>query len=295
MENVSTRPAHLLVECQNLLGEGVQWNDAENRLYWTDIFGTALWSCDEEGQRVKRWPLAKKLCAFAFREQGPMLGAFADGLYNFDPKVGTMRLIKSYQEEFGGRTRMNDGHLDRAGRFLVGGIDEKGMQPITPVWSVSRDKITTVLEDVGCANSISFSPDGRTLYFADSRSSEIRAHDYDPENGSVGRSRSFARLSDKEGKPDGSCVDASAGVWNAQFGGGAVQRFNSDGARSLRIEVAVPNVTCCAIGGKNLDRLFITTARLGMSTQEQSRFPLAGGLFACDIDWKGLKHGTYTG
>ena len=289
------RTANLLLDCKNLLGEGIQWNQVDQRIYWTDIFGQALWSCDEHGRDVKKSDLPQGLSAFAFRRSGPMLCAFFDGLYDFDPETGNTHLIRHYQPELGNRTRMNDGNLDPRGRFIVGGMDERGMNPITPVWSVTSGHVSTIAENIGCANSICFSPDGTVMYFADSGMRSILAYDYDLDTGMPHNERVFARLGPDKGIPDGSCVDEDGGLWNAQFGGNKVQRYRPDGSRCNSIDLPVPNVTCCAIGGMDLNRMFITTSRLGMSAKELRSKPLAGGLFAIDLDVIGKPHGTYAG
>lgn len=281
--------ADLLVDCRNILGEAVQWNMALQRVFWTDIFGNALWSCDENGDDIVCLDLPGSLCAFAFSQNGGMIAAFADGLYDLDPSTGHRRLLATYQPELGSRTRMNDGGLDRQGRFLVGGIDEEGMHPITDVWSVSESGVQPVLSGVGCANSIAFSPEGDTMYFADSRRRDIFAYQYDRATGTPGEKRRFATLGEGEGSPDGSCVDSEGALWNAQFGGGAVQRFLQTGERHIRVELGVPNVTCCCLGGRNLDLLFVTTASAGMDKAALKKWPWAGGLFVCQVETKGLK------
>ncbi|MEM9633524.1 MAG: SMP-30/gluconolactonase/LRE family protein [Pseudomonadota bacterium] len=285
--------AELLVDCQNDLGEAVQWNSFLQKVFWTDVFGNALWSCNENGDEVSCQKLPGKLCSFAFRSDGGLLAAFSDGIYDFDIQSGQRRLLAQYQPELGRRTRMNDGGVDRCGRFLAGGIDEEGMHPITEVWSISGCEIRTVISSVGCANSITFSPDGDTMYFADSRCADIFAFDYDQDSGMPSNKRLFASLRDGEGKPDGSCVDREGALWNAQFGGGAVQRFLENGERSTRVELDVPNVTCCCIGGKNLDVLFITTASSGMRDFELQDKPHSGGLFVCPIGAIGLPASTF--
>ena len=45
--------ADLLVDCENILGEGVQWNADQQRIWWTDIHDRALWSCDADGGAVE--------------------------------------------------------------------------------------------------------------------------------------------------------------------------------------------------------------------------------------------------
>ena len=80
--------AELLVDCRNELGEGVQWRVADQRLYWTDIEGDTLWSCDAEGDAVRQIPLETGLCAFAFDGEGSAIGGFKDGVCRFDPATG---------------------------------------------------------------------------------------------------------------------------------------------------------------------------------------------------------------
>lgn len=287
--------AELLVDCRNILGEAVQWNMAVQRVFWTDIFGNALWSCDENGGDIVCLDLPGSLCAFAFSQDGGMIAAFADGLYDLDASTGHHRLLATYQPELGYQTRMNDGGLDRQGRFLVGGIDEEGMHPITDVWSVSGNGIQTVLNGVGCANSIAFSPEGDTMYFADSRRRDIFAFQYDQATGKPGKKRRFATLCEDEGSPDGSCVDSEGALWNAQFGGGGVQRFLQTGERHIRVELGVPNVTCCCLGGWDLDLLFVTTAAAGMDEAALKKTPQAGGLFVYPAHISGLPASPFAG
>ncbi|TDL87726.1 SMP-30/gluconolactonase/LRE family protein [Meridianimarinicoccus aquatilis] len=289
---VSFLDAQLLVDCKNLLGEGVQWHPRRRRLFWTDIKGQALWSCDEVGGNLKTKALDAPLCSFAFCDDGRMLGAFADGLAWLDPITGQRRLFEDYQTEAVG-VRMNDGGVDRQGRFVVGGIDEAERKPITPVWSVDRGRVRVVIDDVAIANSIAFSPDGRVMYFTDTVEGEIRAYDYNPATGTPSKRRSFVSLGEGEGKPDGSTVDVEGGLWNARFGGGAVARYLPDGTLDTIIRVPVPNVTSCALGGPTMRRLFITTAQIEMTPAMLDANPQAGGLYVVDVPVRGIQQVSY--
>ncbi|MEV8466839.1 SMP-30/gluconolactonase/LRE family protein [Fluviibacterium sp. DFM31] len=284
--------ARLLVDCEAGLGEGVQWHRQTRRVYWTDIEGNTLWSAAETGEAVRQVALDAPLCAFAFTPDGNMLAGFADALCWLDPRSGVRRVIEPYMPD-DPDTRMNDGGLDRQGRFIIGGIHTPGMAPVTPVWSVSRGRVHTILTGVGCANSTAFSPDGTRMYFADSRGPDILAYDYDTVTGTPRDPRIFATLEPGEGVPNGACVDAEGALWSAAFGGGMVQRWLPDGGRDMTVRVPVPNVTCCAIGGMKMQRLFITTARIGMRAEDLEKTPEAGGLYAVDIPVKGMPTGTY--
>ena len=89
--------AHLLVDCKAVLGEGIQWNPARRRVYWTDIKGKTLWSCREDGSEPARMELDVGLCSFAFSDDGRILGAFEDGLSWLDPVTGRRALFERYQ------------------------------------------------------------------------------------------------------------------------------------------------------------------------------------------------------
>lgn len=280
--------ATLLVDCRNGLGEGAQWHARQRRLFWTDIDGATLWSCDETGGRVRTVPLEERLCAFAFCDDGRLLGAFADGLAWLDPRRGTRRLFEPYMPGTAG-VRMNDGAVDRQGRFVVGGFAEAPDAPGTEVWSVERGRIRVLFDGVRTANATAFSPDGQVMYFADTPTGEIRACDYTP-SGTPGPWRPFAPEATAPGLPDGSCVDAEGGVWNARWGGGTVARYHPDGTCDLQVQVPVPHVTCCAIGGTTLRRMFITTA----TRDGDAERPGAGGVFAVDLPVRGLPAQTYT-
>jgi L-arabinonolactonase len=284
--NGGSLDATLLVDCGNTLGECVQWHPRRRRVYWTDIDGRALWSCDDRGNRVRKVSLDERLCAFAFSGDGRILGAFADGLAWLDPRSGDRRLFEPYMPGVSG-VRMNDGAVDRQGRFVVGGYAETRDAPPTEVWSVDRGRVRTLFGGVRTANATAFSPDGLVMYFADTPTGQIRACDYNPATGTSGAWRLFARVDPADGRPDGSCVDAAGGVWNARFGGGCVVRHLPDGIPDMVVRLPVPHVTSCAIGGMAMRRLFITTAaRDGDGAG-------AGGLFAVDLPLRGLAVDTY--
>lgn len=283
--------AQLLVDCRCYLGEGVQWRAADARLYWTDIEGDALWSCDAQGGAVRRVPLEIGLCAFAFDPTGAALGAFKDGVCRFDPATGAREMLRAYMPATRD-SRMNDGNLDRQGRFVVGGINQGPGGAICPVWRVGPD-IAEVADPAEIANSICFSPDGAQMYFTDTPSNEIVAYAYDSASGQTSDRRVFARVT--SGGPDGSTVDAGGHVWTAIWGGSCVECRDTSGTLVRTIEVPVPHVTCVAFGGADLTRLFITTARQGMEPDGLARHPEAGSVFAVDLETPGLPHGTYTG
>lgn len=61
------------------------------------------------------------------------------------------------------------------------------------------------------------------------------------------------------------------------------------------MQLVVPHATDCTFGGKNLDVLFITSARETMTPQQLQQAPLSGSLFAIDADVRGLACTPFAG
>jgi len=287
--------AELLLDCGNVHGEGALWNALDNRLWWTDIHGKTLWAYDPVARTAESYPSPDRICCFAPRRDGSLVAAFADGFAFFDPRTGRREDIAPFEPDVP-QTRLNDGRTDRQGRFIAGGMDEKDLAPLSSVWRLDPDlRLTRLFDSVRCANSTCFSPDGRTMYFADSPECEIVAFEYDPESGSIGRKRTVASLPQARGVPDGSCVDAEGFVWNAVWEGYRVDRFAPDGRLDRSIPVPVMKPTCVAFGGPDLDILFITTSRLGSSDDLLEKEPHSGCLFAVRPGVKGLIDPPFAG
>jgi sugar lactone lactonase YvrE len=84
-------------------------------------------------------------------------------------------------------------------------------------------------------------------------------------------------------------IDAEGMLWVAHWGGFAVCRWNPDTGEMLyKIKLPVPLVTSCTFGGENLDVLFITTARTGLTQDELLKYPDSGHLFIANPEVKGL-------
>lgn len=83
-------------------------------------------------------------------------------------------------------------------------------------------------------------------------------------------------------------IDADGYLWVAHFGGGRLTRFDLDGNAVAILRLPVANVTSCAFGGPDYDRLYITTARWALNDDALKQQPLAGGLFVAEPGCMGL-------
>jgi len=288
----------VVVDGKNILGEGIFWNEADGRLWWTDIESRRLFALEPRSGRLETVEAPERVGSFAPRRDGKgFLAAFASGFALWEPATGERHDLHAF-EAHQPTTRLNDGKTDRQGRFVAGGFDEGGGgRHVSSVVRVDPDlTVTELFDEVGCANGLCFSPDGRTMYFADSTRAEIWAFGYDGETGTLGERRTVAELKGRRrGIPDGSCVDEEGCVWSAEWDGSAVVRWTPEGEIDRVIELPVPRPTCPAFGGPDLDTLYITTARLWMSEDEVAKAPLSGALFAIRPGVRGVLDAPFAG
>ena len=281
--------AEIVVDGKNELGEGVVWSSAHGEVQWTDILGRRFWTYSPSDGATRSVALPDRLACFAPLGGTSLLAGFAGGLEVFDLKSAARRPIAAIEPDRP-TTRVNDGKLDRRGRLVFGTMDEapSGARPIGQVYAYEGGTSSRALvSGVRIANSIAFSPDGRRMYFADTPTKIIRCYDYDLDSGDLSAERTFA-APQGPGAPDGSTVDADGCLWNAEWGGGRVVRYTPDGRVDRAVAMPCSQVTCCAFGGARLDRLYVTTARIGLDAAALAREPHAGALFVIDAGVTGL-------
>ena len=275
------------------LGECPLWDEREAMLWWVDARFPAVKRLDPATGAVMMLVLPEVVGSLALRESGGMLAATKSGIHFLDPASGALEM-KADPESHLPDNRFNDGRCDRAGRFWAGTMSHVNRDPTGSLYRFDADFRSTRLRNaIIIPNSLAFSPDGRTMYFADTNRHTIWAYDYDPASGAATGERVFADTG--AGRPDGSCVDADGCLWNADYGASRVVRYTPAGKVDRTYELPVTNVTCCCFGGRDLDTLYITTATQRLSPQALAQQPLAGSLFALRPGARGLPESRFAG
>jgi L-arabinonolactonase len=269
-----------VVNCKTVLGEGPLWDVAEQKLYWIDSYGQQIFRAAANGSGVEHWTVPQKIGSMALREAGGAVIALATGIYTFDFLSGESRLLADL-DRGQPHIRLNDGKVDRDGRFLFGSMDTTEQEPAGILYRLEPDGNATPIDDgITVSNGPCWSPDGSIFYFADSRSRAIWAYDYDRATGSVANKRRFALFAEEDGLPDGATVDVEGYVWSAGVYKGKLLRFKPDGSLDLRIEMPVQCVTSVMFGGPALDTLYVTSMARPPVPDGPQDGPLGGNLFA---------------
>ncbi|RYF84182.1 MAG: SMP-30/gluconolactonase/LRE family protein [Comamonadaceae bacterium] len=249
----------LLVDGRNNLGEGPLWDVAEQRLYWIDSLGRKIFRIDADGQGLTEWSVPGDIGSMALRAGGGAVLSLHTGFHTFDFDTGQAMLIHDPEPGLA-ETRLNDGKVDRRGRFLAGSMHRLETEGQGSLYRLDADHSCHKLDGgIMCSNAPAFSPDGRTLYFADSVRRELYAYDYDLDSGHVSNKRLFVSTRNDPGAPDGGTVDADGCVWSAQILSGRIVRYTPAGKVDRIVEFPVATLTSVMFGGPNLDILYVTT------------------------------------
>jgi sugar lactone lactonase YvrE len=279
-----------------LLGESPVWHPRENALYYADISGHRLQRFEPHSGELRHWQFDTDIASFAPRLDGTLLLAMRDGLWTFDPASGERERIAApdYDPSV---ERFNDGKCDPQGRFWVGTIYEPRAPALASLNCFVGGKLVRRRAGITVLNGLAWSPNGRTMYWSDTKAHTIFAADFDPAVGSLSGERVFAQfppkqpgqaLADYGGRPDGAAMDAEGCYWVAMFEGQRLLRLAPDGAvvDEVALPVRCPTMPC--FGGPDLKTLSVTTSRDGRPAMELLDQPLAGCVLALDVEVQGL-------
>lgn len=273
--------AEVALEAGAELGEGPIWDARSDRLVWVDILGRAVHVFDPE-TGVDRAIAVPGMPGIAVPRRAGGLVLAIDHGFGFVDDAGRFELIAEVPQ--GSVTaRMNDGNCDAAGRLWAGTTGLNAEPGAGVLYRLDPDlRVTAMLEGVTESNGIDWSPDDRRMYYVDTMERRVDVFDFDLESGAITNRRPFAAVDDGEVLPDGLTVDADGHVWVACWGGAAVRRFTPDGVPAGGVSLPTPHITSPGFGGRGLDRLFITSAREGLSDDQRAADAAAGDLFVCE-------------
>jgi len=278
-----------------LLGEGALWDTEDRRLYWVDIKGRAVHQFDPATGRDRHWPAPEPVGSLARREAGGLVVALASGIHFMDLDSGTFLPVATPERDRA-ENRLNDGKPDRRGRFWVGSMHDPETKPSGALYRLDHDgSCHRMIDGVVISNTLCWSPDGRTMYHADTPRRTVWAWDSDPERGEIANRRVFVTLSGDEGNPDGATVDAEGFVWLAHWDGWQLTRHDPAGRTERVVRLPVQRPTCPAFGGPDLDVLYVTSASIGLPPEALAAQPCAGGLLALDPGVQGVPEARFLG
>ncbi len=284
-----------VVDARNRLGEVPVWDVREQALYWVDIEGRLLQRLTVGTGKVDRWEMPDRIACFALRELGGLIVGFASGIAFYDLDDGRLEWIARPEAAIP-TNRFNEGKCDRKGRFWAGTMDDGLANHTAALYRIDTDlSVHKMVEGVGVSNTLVWSLDNETMFFADTLDGAIYCYDYDHESGAIRNRRQIVDLKGTGIGPDGSTIDEEGFLWNAQWDGWRLARYAPDGRLDRVVELPVQKPTSCMFGGPDLRTLYVTTAIWDLTSEQLARQPQAGGLFALDVGVGGVPEPRFNG
>jgi L-arabinonolactonase len=265
----------------DLLGESPVWDHDQRVLYWVDGVSRLVRRFDPATGTFRQWQMPSMVGSVALGQGDTLITGLVDGIYRLDLENGAATPLMQPRPA-DPRIRFNDGKVDRDGRFLCGSMGIHA-DPFGQLWRIDGQGSSDVLADgIRISNALCFSPDGRTMYFADSLERTIRAYPYGPGDMPDGAPRVLIDTSPWGSGPDGATVDADGCLWVALIQAAKIGRFTAEGKLDRLIDAPVDLPSSVAFGGDDLATLFVTSIKDSGSGRAVSRHRDGGRLFAID-------------
>jgi sugar lactone lactonase YvrE len=299
----------------DILGESPFWHPAEKMLYWVDIPGKKIHRATLDGAVVENWEMPTEPGCIAPAKRGGLVIALRDGIYRAAHWQAELVKIASVNYDTT-TTRFNDGKCDTSGRLWAGSMFEPRTQRLAALYRLdSRDavahkkppKFDIVQKDAILANGLGWSPDNKTIYWADTVDGLIHAWDWNEDTGAMSNKRVFQKFEPKpagwtvdntmgvdfQGRPDGCAIDTQGNYYIAMYDGQRILKFAPSGKLLADIPTPTRCTTMPCFGGDDMKTMFITTSRQMRSVEELKAQPLAGHVFSIQVDVPGLPVNFY--
>ncbi|MEK9772713.1 MAG: SMP-30/gluconolactonase/LRE family protein [Opitutae bacterium] len=274
-------------------GEGpIYWKD---HLFYVDIEGHCLICLNPETQKEEFWEIGERIGTVVPTQTDDLLCAGDSGIYRFDPSNNQKTNLADPEANKRPENRFNDGKCDPSGRFWGGTISTVKKVGDANLYQLDTSgNLTLQVSGVTNSNGICWNASKTEMYYIDTPTQKIITYEFDDETGNLGDSQvavNFTQLKE-EGSPDGMTIDQEGMLWVAMCHGGSILRLDPQSGELLqKVELPCIETTACAFGGKNLDRLFVTTGKHKTLIEED-----AGKVFVIDgLGLRGIPASPYLG
>ncbi|ABV92982.1 SMP-30/Gluconolaconase/LRE domain protein [Dinoroseobacter shibae DFL 12 = DSM 16493] len=267
------------------LGEGPLWHPERQQLFWFDITGQRMLSRD--GDTPLEWQFDEMVSAAGWVDHDTLLIASETALVTFDLAEGESRFVAPLEADRP-ETRSNDGRADPWGGFWIGTMGKSAEPGAGAIYRLFDGTLRRVVRDVTISNALCFDAAQSCAYYADTPTRQVMRLPLDGDGWPSGPATVAVDLRAEGLNPDGAVTDAAGNLWIAQWGAGRVACHAPDGTFLRALACGGRHSSCPAFGGPDLDQLFITTAREGLSADDIAAAPENGCVFAAEGVARGL-------
>lgn len=271
------------------LAECPVWDERRNLLFWVDILSGVIFQYDPDQKKQVLFDIGEHIGSFALREEDGAVLALKSGFAFYSFQSNRIERIETPESHLA-NNRFNDGKCDPAGRFWSGTLSYEVKENAGSLYTLQSNlNVEAKLQNLTIPNGMAWDLKKEIFYFIDSPDRTIYKFDYNNETGQIENRSALYTFASTQALPDGMTIDADGHLWVALYNGFKVVRIDTERKEiSFEVKLPVPQVTSCTFGGKDLNELFITTAREHMTLEEIEKAPLSGCIFKANIPFKGL-------
>ncbi|NBJ71414.1 MULTISPECIES: SMP-30/gluconolactonase/LRE family protein [Clostridia] len=276
------------------LSEGPIWDNEKNRLLFVDILNNRLNIYSPDSRTLHHIEFPTNVTSVAKINHSELLLTTRNKVILYDENQKEIRDFLTLPISTD-TIRFNDGKCDPYNRFWVGTMSETGETGKASLYVIdAHGNITKAKEGVTISNGMAWNQSADTMYFIDTPTKKVMAYPFSVETSKLVNGRVIIDLNTIDGAPDGMTIDKNDRLWIALWGGSQVICVDPKlGEIVESISLPVSNVTSCAFGGKDLQTLYITTAREGVPHDRIDVEKQAGSLFAYKLPIAGTKSNLY--
>jgi D-xylonolactonase len=250
------------------LVEGPVWDQARGLLFSDVVFG-GVFAVDGDGVVSTVFGHRRGIGGMSPHVDGGLVVSGRNISYkSFQGGESRMLLDRDVDNDLVG---YNDITTDAAGRVYCGSLGsspifDDGREPTAGnLFLIDLDgSARQVAADVHLTNGLGFAPDGKTLYYADSRRRSVFCYTVDAA-GDLSQKRLFVET--ERGSPDGLVVSVDGAVWVALAGGDGVGVYEASGRLREHIGIPTPMCTSVCFGGGDLRDLYIVSGSEGTGSE----------------------------
>jgi xylono-1,5-lactonase len=255
----------VVIQLNCKLGEGLHWDSERNSFWFVDILDHVLYFYNLQTHQLKKRNFSEPIgWAIPIANSEQILIGLKSGvaLFNFfDLEEKIQWICQTFPEK--SDQRLNDAKIDKFGRLWFGSISS--IDESYPVGALARfnfqeNNLKIIDTNYKVTNGPAFNFDNTIMLHNDSGNKITYKFQLNKDNGEIIKKTIWRVYSDEEGYPDGMNFDSDDNVWIAHWGVGKVCKYDIEGKLLQSISLPTPNVTNVCFGGKDLNRLFVTTA-----------------------------------
>ena len=305
------------------LAESPLWDAQRQAWFWMDIdqhqiHQHTIRADNDATHRVWQLPLDMRydIGAMALADNGDLMLALRAGIASFNPDEAPknispeIRIPAPYDTS---TTRFNDGGVDAQGRWWIGSLYAPKTYAGAHLFCLEHGVLKPILGELAniepyknwgitTANGWAMSPDGTTMYHADTQAHTVYRYDFDAsvpvETALSNRTVFFQTLDTRgtdapyQGRPDGAAVDSEGNYWLALYEGGQIVKIAPNGNVVQKIPLPAKAPTMLCFGGADLKTLIITTAG-NRPESELAHYPANGHILKIQVSVAGIPTNRY--